>query len=161
MVANGIRYKGFEEFLPLYRSSHRWSDRIKPVELPLFPGYVFCRLDPRHRLAVLTIPGVLDFVGIGRAPMPIEDAEIAAIQQLVHSPVPAEPWEYLDRGQLVRVEAGPLAGFEGILIESRNQCRVAVSVTILKRSVAVEIERDWIKPLGASGLPLKPRYLVQ
>ena len=157
VVAAGVGHKGFESFLPLYRRYHRWSDRSKAVDLPLFPGYVFCRLDPRVRLAVLTVPGALHFVGIGKVPMPIDDAEVAAIERTVRSGLAAEPWEYLEVGQLVRLEHGPLKGVEGILVESRKQCRVVVSVTLLKRSVAVEIERNWITPLGADRQPLPLR----
>ena len=77
-VAMMAQNKGFEEFVPLYQSRRRWSDRMKSLELPLFPGYVFCRLNVERRMPLLTIPGVLHFVGIGRTPMPIEDAEIGA-----------------------------------------------------------------------------------
>src|SRR5271166_5962060 len=79
IVAAMIHNKGFQEFLPLYRSRRRWSDRLKSVELPLFPGYVLCRLNPLCRLRLLTIPGVQHFVGIGKTPVPIEESEIASI----------------------------------------------------------------------------------
>lgn len=157
IVANGVRQKGIEEFLPLYKLRQRWSDRSKWVELPLFPGYVFCRIDPRFRLPVLTIPGALQFIGIGKVPVAVEDSEIAAIQKAVGAGLPTAPSAYLNAGQLVRFDDGPLAGLEGILIESRKQCRVVVSVTLLKRSVAVEIERDWVTPLGKDGRPLAIR----
>src|SRR6266498_254568 len=132
MVATVVSHKGFEEFLPLYQVRPRWSDRINCVDLPLFPGYVFCRLDARLRLPILKIPGALQFVGIGKVPIPIEDAEIAALQQAARSGLPAEPWAYLEVGQLVRLEAGPLAGLEGMLTETRKQYRVVVSVSLLK-----------------------------
>jgi transcription antitermination factor NusG len=154
LVATAVRNKGFEEFLPLYRSCRRWSDRLKSVELPLFPGYTFCRIDPDFRLPILTIPGALNFIGIGKVPVPIDDPEIAAIQNAVRSGLPAEPWAYLNVGQLVRLDDGPLAGLEGILIETRKQYRVVVSVSLLQRSVAVEIERNWVTPLGADRRPL-------
>ena len=153
-VATLVRNKGFEEFLPLYKSCHRWSDRLKSAESPLFPGYTFCRIDPNFRLPILTIPGALHFIGIGKVPVPIEDSEIAAIQKAVRSGLPAEPWAYLKVGQLVRLDDGPLAGLEGILIETRKQYRVVVSVSLLQRSVAVEIERNWVTPLGADRRPL-------
>ena len=153
-VATVARHKGVEEFLPLYRSRHRWSDRFKSVELPLFPGYIFCRIDPKVRLPILTIPGAMHFVGIGKVPSPIQDSEITAIQSAVGSGLPAEPWVYLEVGQLVRLDDGPLAGLEGILIETRKQCRVVVSVVLLQRSVAVEIDRNWVTPLGADRHPL-------
>lgn len=143
-MANGM---GFEDFLPVYQSHRRWSDRVKVVELPLFPGYVFCRLNVERRLPLLTIPGVLHFVGIGRVPAPIADAEIAAIQKALQSGLSAEPWPFLEAGHRVRLEAGPLAGLEGILVESPKKDRVVVSVTLLNRSVAVGIERHWVTPL--------------
>ncbi len=146
-VALTAQSKGFEEFLPLYQSRRRWSDRIKSLELPLFPGYVFCRLNPQHRMPLLTIPGVLHFVGIGRTPIPIEDAEIGALQTAVHSGLLTEPWPYLEVGQRVRLEEGPLAGLEGVLVGTSKQQRLLVSVTLLKRSVAVAIERHWATPL--------------
>jgi transcription antitermination factor NusG len=132
--------------LPVCQSRRRWSDRVKSLELPLFPGYLFCRLDPRYRLPILTIPGVQHFVGAGRVPVAIDDAEIAAIQTAIRAGLPTEPWPYLAAGQRVRVERGPLEGLEGLLIEVRKQQRIVVSVPLLMRSVAVEIERDWVTP---------------
>src|ERR1017187_3540422 len=154
VVSTIARNKGFEEFLPLYESRQRWADRSKSVEFPLFPGYVFCRLNPQHRLPLLTIPGVLHFVGIGKTPVPIDDEEIIAIQSAVKSGLSAEPWPFLEAGQRVRLEDGPLAGMEGFLVEVRKRFRVVVSVTLLKRSVAVEIDREWVAPLDASGRPM-------
>ena len=153
-VSTMIQHKGFEEFLPVYRSSHRWSDRLKSVELPLFPGYIFCRIDPNLRLPILTIPGALHFIGIGKEPVPIDDAEIEAIQRAVRSGLPAEPWKYLNVGQLVRLDDGPLAGVEGILTETRERFRVIVSISLLQRSVAVEVDRNWVTPLGPDRRPL-------
>lgn len=162
-VATIARNKGFEEFLPLYQCRRRWSDRFKLVELPLFPGYVFCRFNPQYRLPLLTIPGALHFVGLGKVPVPIDDAEIQAIQVLVGSGLQAEPWPFLDAGQRVRLEQGPLAGLEGLFIEVRKQHRIVVSVSLLRRSVAVEIERDWVTPLDAAGREMAQigRYLVR
>ena len=152
VVAMVARNKGFEEFLPLHKSRRRWSDRLKSMELPLFPGYIFCRLDPQRRLPLLTIPGVLHFVGIGKTPSPIEDMEIAAIQTAVGSGVLTEPWPFLDVGQKVRLEDGPLPGLEGILVETPKRQKVVVSLTLLRRSVAVAIERHWAAPVDVSGL---------
>src|SRR5690348_2961215 len=104
LVGSAAQQKGFEEFVPLYQSRRRWSDRVKSVDLPLFPGYVFCRLDPQHRLPLLTIPGVLHMVGIGKAPMPIDESEIATIRAAVQSGLSVEPWDFLEAGQRVRLE---------------------------------------------------------
>jgi transcription antitermination factor NusG len=149
-VATSARNKGYEEFLPLYQCRRRWSDRFQSVELPLFPGYVFCQLNPEFRLPLLTIPGALHFIGIGRIPAPIGDEEIAALQAAMRSGLWAEPWPFLNVGQRVRLEEGPLAGLEGLLIEVRQKQRLIVSVTLLKRSVAVEIEREWVRPLDCN-----------
>lgn len=156
VVAMMARNRGFEEFVPLYQSRHQWSDRTKSVEMPLFPGYVFCRLNPEYRLPLLTIPGVLHFVGLGKVPVPIEESEITAIRRTIESGLSTEPWPYLEAGQKVSLEGGPLAGLEGILIEARKDQRVVVSVTLLRRSVAVGIERHWVRPLETAARPAMP-----
>jgi transcription antitermination factor NusG len=146
-VAAIARYNGFEQFLPLYRSRRRWSDRIKSLDLPLFPGYVFCRVDPACRLQLLTIPGVQHLVGAGKTPLPVSDGEIHALQVAAQSGLPAEPWPFLRAGQRVLLEDGPLVGLEGLLVEIRKNYRLLLSVSLLNRSVAVEIDRDWVAPL--------------
>jgi transcription antitermination factor NusG len=159
VVATIAQNKGFEEFLPVYQSLRRWSDRMKSVELPLFPGYIFCRLDPQRRLPLLTIPGALHFVGIGKTPVAIEDTEILAIQSAVHSGLMIEPYPFIEIGQRVRLECGPLAGLEGVLVGTSKQHRIVVSVTLLRRSVAVAIDRHWATPLGGNrnvSIQLKP-----
>ena len=153
MVATIARNKGFEEFLPAYQRPNKWSDRTKIVEMPLFPGYVFCKLRPEHRLPLLTIPGVLHFVGIGKIPVPIEESEITAIRRAMESGLNTQPWPFLEAGQQVRLDGGPLSGLEGVLIEAKNDQRLIISVTLLKRSVAVAIERHWVTPLGTDGHP--------
>ena len=150
LVSTSARSRGYEEFLPFYRARHRWSDRMKTVETPLFPGYVFCRLNAERRLPLLTIPGVLHLVGLGGTPLPIEESEIVAIQTAIQSKMWPEPWPWLELGQRVRVIYGPLRGVEGLLVENRKQFRVVISVTMLQRAVAVEIERDWVTPLDSS-----------
>jgi transcription termination/antitermination protein NusG len=151
LIANMARDKGFEEFLPLYQCRRHWSDRLKLVEVPLFPGYIFCRIKPERRLPLLTIPGVLHFVGIGKVPIPVDDAEIAAIQAALRSGLSAEPCAFLEAGQRVRLKNGPLAGLEGIIVGDSKEHRIVVSITLLKRSISVAIERHWAKPLKESG----------
>jgi len=133
--------KGYETLLPIYSSERRWGGRSKVVEAPMFPGYVFCRFDVLKRLLVLTTPGVVAVVSRGRIPIAVDRSEIASIQTLVSSGVKAEPWPYLEVGQRVRIEDTALHGVEGILIAFKGGRRIVVSVSLLQRSVALEIDR--------------------
>ena len=143
-VAFALRQKGYEEFVPLCREERRWSDRFKEVELALFPGYLFCRFGSEDRLRVLTTPAVTSIVGFGNTPAPVADQQILAIQAMIRSGLPLEPWHFLELGQPVRIERGPLRGLQGVLVQVKDLCRVVLSVTLLRRSVAVEIDRDMI-----------------
>ena len=150
-VALAARKKGFEELLPLYLSDHQRSDRSKSVELPLFPGYVFCRLDAEQRVPLLTIPGVLHLVGFGKIPAPIDEAEIAVIQNATRSGLRVKSWPFVEAGQRIRLGSGPLQGIEGFLIQDQEQRRLAVNLPVLRRAIAVEIEHEWIESAGVSG----------
>jgi transcription antitermination factor NusG len=146
-VAQSIESKNVHTFLPLYAARRNWSDRTKEVHVPLFDGYVFCQLDPCERMPVLVTPGVLHFVGIGKTPVPVEHSEIAAIQTLVQFGSVVRPWPFLQEGDRVRVDDGPLRNTEGILLRCGNEDHVVVSVTLLQRSVAVKIDRAWLTPI--------------
>jgi transcription antitermination factor NusG len=149
-VATHLQSKGFEEFLPFYRTKRQWSDRTKEVELPLFPGYLFCRFDFNNRLPILVTPGVKLIVGFGKNPTPVPDAEIEALRRVVASGVAAEPHQqYLTVGERVRIREGSLAGVEGILVDVKNSWRIVLSVEILQRSVSVELDRAAIEPVLA------------
>ena len=140
-----LSVRGFESFLPLHKVRRKWSDRIKMLDMPLFPGYLFSRFDPDNRLAIMKLPGVAHIVGVGQKPAPVDDSEIASIQRLVNSKVPVVPWPYLHAGQRVTIDHGPLAGVEGIVVRAEDgKPRVVVSVTLLHRAVSAEIEREWI-----------------
>lgn len=155
IAATLLHGKGYELFLPVYKSRRRWSDRIKELELPLFPGYLFCRFNPLDRLPILVTPGVIQVVGIGKSPVPVNDAEIAAIQTAVQSGLPRQPWPFLQVGQRVKIKSGPLQGLEGILLDFKGRHRLLLSVTLLQRSVAVEVDGAWVDPLPVS-LPATP-----
>jgi transcription antitermination factor NusG len=144
LVAVAARRKGYEEFVPMYCSPRRWSDRTRVLDIPLFPGYVLCRLASQTWLPLLTIPGALHFVRIGKTPIPIDGSEMHALRRATQSGFTTEPWPFLDSGPTVRLQEGPLAGLEGRLVEIGQQCRMVLSVTLLKRSVAVEVNRVWI-----------------
>lgn len=152
MAAMMLAHKGYESLLPLYKCKRRRPGRFRDVELPVFPGYLFCQFDVSARLPILTTPGVLHVVGLGRIPMPVAETEIQAIQKLVNSPVQAEPWPYVEVGQTVYVQEGPLQGVEGILLAIKNGHRLVISVTLLKRAVAVEIERASVTPTAPRSL---------
>ena len=158
LVALALHSKGYEVFLPLYASQRHWSDRVKELELPLFPGYLFCRFDVQRRLPILKTPGVIDILGFSKTPAPVDETEIAAIQSIVASRLSAEPWPFLQVGQTVRVERGPLLGMEGIMVALKKPYRLVVSVTLLNRSVAVEIDRDWVSPVVR--VPAPPRSIA-
>ena len=118
---------------------------MKTVEVPLFPGYLFCRFQPGERVSVLEVPAVIQVLGIGANPIPVNDAEIEAIRTMVTSRLMLTPWPYLHSGQRVRIEHGPLAGIDEIVAKAEDgKTRIVVSVTLLQRSVAAEVERDWI-----------------
>jgi transcription antitermination factor NusG len=142
-----LRNKGYEEFLPTYRRSRGWSDRTKELDLPLFPSYLFCRFDVRERLPILKSPGVIAIVGLRKTPIPISDEEIEAVRSIVRSGLPAEPWTHLTVGSRVFMEAGPLAGLEGIVVNADKRFRLVVSVPLLQRSVGVQIDRSWVRPV--------------
>jgi transcription antitermination factor NusG len=146
-TASILRDKGYEQFLPLYRSRRRWSDRVKEIDMPLFPGYIFCRFDTSSPIGVLTTPGVVHIVSAGKNPLPVDVHEITALQEICRSGLPLQPWPYLEAGRRVSIERGPLAGTEGVVIEMKGRYRLVVSISMLQRSVAAEIDRDWIRPL--------------
>jgi len=152
-VACGLALRGFEEFLPLYRSRRKWSDRFQDVELPLFTGYVFCRLDIARRLPLLLIPGVVRIVGLGKTPIPVDDSEIAAVQAVIKSGVLAQPWPFLKTGEQVTIEEGPLRHVTGIIGVIDGTERLIVSISLLQRSLAVTLPRRSIRPASASHLP--------
>lgn len=147
-VAQQIRQKGYEPFVPLYRSRRRWADRLKELMLPLFPNYVFCRVTTSSTGRVVTTPGVIRFVGVGGIPSPIDDHEIEALQRVVSTRLPTQPWPHLPVGQRVELGAGPLRGLQGILTQAANRDRFIVSISLLQRSVSVEISGHDVLPLG-------------
>ena len=142
-----LRGKNYETLLPTYTDRRRYSDRVRKVEMALYPGYLFCRFDPVNRLPILTTPSVEYIVGNGKTPKPVEETEIEAIQRVIDSGVEARPWPFLREGQRVRIEEGSLSGIEGFLVSVRNENRLVLSVEMLQRSVAVQVESMAVSPL--------------
>jgi transcription antitermination factor NusG len=150
VVEGGLRGKGYTAFSPFYRTKRKRVDRIAEIDVPLFPGYVFCLFDSTKRLPILTTPGIVSIVGPGNRPQPVNDAEIASIRTLALSGRPVQPWPFLRSGQRVRLQAGPLVGAEGIFLRVKDEYHLVVSVTLLQRSVSVMVEKESVAPLFAA-----------
>ena len=143
-VARTLDTKGFETFLPLYKKRHNYGPRSKEFELPLFPGYVFCRFSSLTRLPIVTTPGVTHILGAGNRPVPLSETEIASLQIAMKAQLPLQPFPFLQVGQRVRIEAGVLAGVVGIIVNVKRSVNLVLSVTLLQRSVLLEIDRDQV-----------------
>lgn len=146
-VAAQMEGRGVECFLPTYKSLRKWSDRTKEIQQALFPGYLFSRFAYEDRQQVVTAPGVLQVVGSGKVAIPVPDCEIEALQVAMRSEVASEPWPYLRAGERVKVNCGRLSGLEGILINFKGNHRVVLSVTLLQRSLALEVDLSWVTSL--------------
>jgi transcription antitermination factor NusG len=139
-VAEQLGVRSVEHFLPLYESLRRWKDRKMRLQLPLFPGYVFVRLALRDRLRVLQIPGLANLVAFNGTPAAVPQDEIEALRTSLASGVRAEPYPYLTAGRRVRIKYGPLTGMEGILLRRKGSLRLVISIELIKRSVAVDLD---------------------
>jgi transcription antitermination factor NusG len=147
-VAEQLTVRSVEHFLPLYRSVRRWKDRRVELDMPLFPGYVFVRMAIRDRLQVLKIPGVATIVGFNGQPSALPDAEVEGLKKGLACGVRAEPYLFLTVGRRVRVKAGPLEGLEGIVIRRKNRLRLVISLDLIHRAAAVEVEATDLELLG-------------
>jgi transcription antitermination factor NusG len=146
-VAGQLQQKGFDTLLPIYISRRKWSDRTKSISLPLFPGYVFCSFNINARLPIVITPGVMAILGAGRTPTPVEESQISAIRHVIKSGARVEPCSYLAVGTRVRVESGPLTGLEGFVLRIKGTERLVISIGLLMRSMAVEVDRNCVQPL--------------
>jgi transcription antitermination factor NusG len=152
-VAAELHARSVEHLLPLYSSVRRWKDRRVTLALPLFPGYVFVRLALRDRLRVVQIPSVVRLVGFNSLPVSLPDEEMEIMRSGFSEPFRAEPHAYLTAGRRVRVTSGPFAGLEGILQRRKSNLRVIVSLELIQRSVAVEIDTEELEaPMERVGL---------
>ena len=142
--------KGYETFLPTYtrKSGIR---RQKNRELALFPGYMFCRIVSYPSGKILTTPGVIRVVGAGKQPIPVPDREIEDVRIVTRSWLPHQPWRALAEGSYVRIESGPMRTLQGILVASQARRKLVITVTILQRSVAVELDANTVVSLVRGG----------
>ena len=137
--------RGVETYLPQCGKTSRWSDRTKVIDQALFPGYLFGRFSVAERVRVLEVPGVKQIVGVGHRPAPISAGQLDNLRTLVESSMRVAPWPYLNRGQLIRIDRGPLAGVRGFVVSAEEGAvRIVVSLDLLQRSVAAVIDRDSI-----------------
>jgi transcription antitermination factor NusG len=160
-VAKILATKGVEVFLPTYKTVHRWKDRNKLLELPLFPGYVFFAYEAERRIQILSTPGVHTILTAGKnLPAVISDEEILAIRRAVASPLRVLPHPYLKGGDVVRIKSGPLEGLEGVVSRSKDAFRVVLSVEMLGKSAAVEIDAGAVECIPSRAVrPSKERYV--
>jgi len=149
-IARQFQERSIETFLPIYRSVRRWKDRKKEVELALFPSYVFVRISADHKLQVLQVPGVVHIVSFNGELAALPEQEINALRSGLDNQLYAEPCPYLRVGKRVRVIRGPMAGAEGILSRKKDRYRVVISVDVLMRSVAVEVDATDLELIHSS-----------
>jgi transcription antitermination factor NusG len=159
-VAEQLAQRSVEHFLPLYASTRQWKDRKMRLQFPLFPGYVFVRIALPDRLEVLNVPGVAKLVGFNGIPTPLPQEEIDALRISLASGVRVKPHLYLTVGRRVRVKAGPLAGLQGILVKRKNRARFVVSIELITRSMAVEIDEADLEAIGKNNSKLKRSIAV-
>ena len=152
LVARQFLEKQIEAFLPLCTEVHRWKDRYKKVEVPLFSGYVFAQFvgGSLRRQAVLKTTGVIRIVGFGQRDEPVPDEQIDALRRVLESDVFLEKHKYLRVGQRVRVISGALAGVEGILKRIKGNARLVIAVEPIRQAVAVELSGYEVVPIGKS-----------
>jgi transcription antitermination factor NusG len=142
LVTHRLAERGVETFLPIITETHKWSDRRKSVQLPLFSCYVFAKLMPNRsdRLQVLRVGGVLGLVGSHGEGTPIPEAQVDAVRTVVDGAVPWSPYPFLKIGQRVRIRGGALEGMEGILVSRNGSNTLVISVDAVQRSLAVRVE---------------------
>ena len=163
VVAAILAAKGLEPYNPSFRDRRQWSDRIRETERPLFPGYLFCRMSSEDRVAVQKTSGVVRIVGVGTQPAPVDEVEMEAIRTLAATDVRHRPCPYLEVGDEVQILGGPLSGMSGILQDAKSGSgsgkNLVVSVTLLRRSIAVAIQDRWMvvsarrRPVSGNPVP--------
>lgn len=151
-VAQQLRHKEIDTFLPLYGTVRRWKNGEHRVELPLFPGYAFVRIPLSNRRRVLEVPGVVRLVGSDGMPTPLEDGEVESLRCAISRGVNAAPHRYLTVGRRVRITAGPLTGREGILVRRKGALRVVLSIHLIQRSIVADLDVHSVEPVYAPQL---------
>ena len=154
LVEANLRDKCEGTFLPTYLECRHYCDRVKQVRAALFPGYLFCRFNPDGRLPILQTPGVQQVLGNSTGPIPVDDGEILGLQKTATLGLSTRPWPFLRRGERVRIGYGSMAGVEGILLYEKGSQLLVLSVELLQRSVAVQIDRSMVRPVSTVPLAM-------
>ena len=147
-IAAVLEYKGYQLFLPMHTVRHKWSDRTKVLEQPLFPHYVFCRIQQTAMRPVIATPGVVRIVGFGGKPCPVREEEIFAIQRIVDAGLEAIPVAQPRVGDRIEVQEGPLKGIMGIVTRINNRNHLVISIATIMKSIAVVIDGQMVKALS-------------
>ena len=150
MVASALSNAGITNFLPLVTETHRWSDRRKSVDVPLFPGYVFVQIpnSAEAQLQVRKMSGVVQFVGNQQGAVPIQDKEINDVRAVLEQRVSCSPYPFLQLGQRVRIRGGAFDGIEGVLIGRDSASKLVISIELIQRSLAVSVYNLDVEPVG-------------
>ena len=152
-AAGELGSRGFDVYFPAYEEIHQWKDRKKTVAVPLFPGYVFVRIALVERVRVLSAPGVAYLVGTRGEPAPLADGEIEPLRDCLSHSLRAEPIPYLSAGSRVRVVAGPLSGLEGVIVRRDGGTRFVVSIDLIMRAIAINVDGLDLELVGSSAAP--------
>ena len=152
IVRRELSDRNIEQFLPTVRRQSQWKDRKKEIEFPLFPGYCFARFSLDNRLAVLQSPGVVNIVGALR-PEPIPDLEIESLRLVMNNRTRYELYPYLKEGCLVEVTTGPMQGAKGVFMRHAKPHRLVLSISLIQRAVAVEIDASSVVPASYDRTP--------
>lgn len=150
MVATALTNGGVTTFLPLVSEMHSWSDRRKPVDVPLFPGYIFVQIpnSADAKLQVLKTSGVARFVGNGKRAIPVRDKEISDVRAVLEHKISYSPYPFLQLGQRVRIRGGSLDGVEGILVRRDSASKLVISIQLIQRSLAVTVCNFDVEPIA-------------
>lgn len=147
-----------EAFLPLHQVLSQWKDRRVWVEKPLFPGYLFARLPWDQLWVARAVRGVVHLVGDGERPVPVPEEQVLAVREMMERPVAVDPWPYVQEGDRVLVTSGPLIGLQGFFVRWKNAAKLVISVDLLGRSVAAEVNADSVVPVEVPQVMARPCY---
>jgi transcription termination/antitermination protein NusG len=147
VVRDQLTAKGVPNLLPLWRKRSIWKDRVKMIDVPLFSGYIFCHFPLKHRIEVLQTIGVVRIVGLNGQAVPVPEEQIQAVQTMVGKQLHYDPHPFLREGMRVRVVRGVLKGAEGVLLAKKQHYRLVISIDLIQKAVAVDIDSADVEPM--------------